>query len=625
MQRYPENIDVTLDNFKECGWHKAIQEARREDYSSMWQSLSDAARQAIEEDRLAEGKVLWLLADACSMMLRPASLNEPFSPNIVMDGKRSTLPEDFEESDVRFFAEITSEIDDPKLCARIADIVWLLGRPKEVEYALMAIDNYCQIPIDSESWVKDGRECWDRAVQLCFMLRATAGNRLIDIETAMVESMKSSSMDDGFLPLWVSDLLAKHKLGIVEQVVISEKLEELAMRFDENGIIHRSKDYFDAAADWYKKCGNQEKSAEMVVRNAEGWVKEAESRLQSDTPSHMVAASFYESAIQKLRTIPRALRAPLGIDDRITNLSKDMSSSGELSLNEMGAHSSDPIDISELIENAIKAVQGKTTLDALLSLANVYSGAKAESLRKLSEEMIRKYPLQSMISATHMSVDGRVVAKRAGADPSGDLSEDAIRAEMIKYYVMEIGIVVQGDIWPALDIVRKEHRLKEEDFYSIVRQSPVVPPDRQWLMAKALYSGYDNDFTVALHLLVPQIEHVVRYHLKQHDVKTTNLDLNGIENENGLSALMENIEVNDIFGKDMAFEIKALFCDPFGPNLRNELAHGLISYDESQSRHSIYAWWLGLRLVLNTFWNARQKEKLKHMANNGEKPNEAEK
>ena len=68
----------------------------------------------------------------------------------------------------------------------------------------------------------------------------------------------------------------------------------------------------------------------------------------------------------------------------------------------------------------------------------------------------------------------------------------------------------------------------------------------------------------------------MRWHLKAAGIKTTNLDSDGIENENGLSTLMDLPEVTQIFGEDISFELKALFCDPFGPNLRNELAHGLL-------------------------------------------------
>jgi len=142
MERYPENTNITLDDFKNCGWLEALGEARREDYSSMWQTFSSAARKASEDQRLSEGKVLWLLADACSMMLKPASLNEPFAPFMVMDGKRSALPEDFQPDDVTFFKEIISEIEDPKLCARISDIIWLLAQPRNPKHALSAIDEW---------------------------------------------------------------------------------------------------------------------------------------------------------------------------------------------------------------------------------------------------------------------------------------------------------------------------------------------------------------------------------------------------------------------------------------------------------------------------------------------------
>lgn len=322
----------------------------------------------------------------------------------------------------------------------------------------------------------------------------------------------------------------------------------------------------------------------------------------------MVVASFYfyESAIHKYRTIPKALRDQHNVEERIVELRGLMNEAGENSLNEMGKITSGSIDISELIENSVKAVKGKELSEALLQFANVYRGARADKIRSFSEEMIRNHPLRSLFAATHMSSDGRVIAKKPAADLGGENQESVIWPEMVKHYAMELSLVVQGDIWPALEVIRQEHRLKEADFYSVVKRSPVVPPDRIRLMAKAIFQGFDGDFISALHLLIPQIENLVRYHLKQHGEKTTNIDINGIENENGLSTLIDNSKVEDIFGKDLSFELKAIFCDPFGPNLRNELAHGLIGYEESQNIYSIYAWWLTFRLIFNTFWNANR-------------------
>lgn len=99
----------------------------------------------------------------------------------------------------------------------------------------------------------------------------------------------------------------------------------------------------------------------------------------------------------------------------------------------------------------------------------------------------------------------------------------------------------------------------------------------------------------------------MRVHLKEAGAKTTNLDKDGVQNENGMSTLMDLPEAEQVFGKDLAFEFKSLFCDAFGPNLRNELAHGLLGEDGCHSPYAIYAWWLALRLTFNTWWNAARR------------------
>ena len=613
MERYPEGIEISIDDFRNCGWSVAVNSLNRESYSSIWQALSSAARQAIEDEKLAEGKVLWLLSDACSMMLKPSSLNEPFKPFMIMDSKRSALPEDFQSDEIILFSQIVEEITNTRLCARISDLVWLLLKPRDPKYALLAIDQYRLLPIGTDHWVCDSRECWERAIQLCLMLRADAVDRLHEIEVKLLEAINGSTNKDGYLALWISDMLSKHGLGHKEQVTVAEKLEQLAIEFENSGDLHRARGFFDAAGESFRKFGDEERFTEMTVKIAEGWVKEAIARQSSESPSNMVAARFYENAIQKYRSIPRTQRANYDVDNRIASLRTELNTAGEKSLDEMGIISSPSIDISELVENARNAVKGKSAIDALSALANIYQGIRVKKVRELSENMIREHPLQSLFAATHMSHDGRVIAKRPSADLGGDGDNEAtVWPEMVKHYTMELGIVVQGNIWPALEIMRQEHRLRESDFYSVTRQSPIVPQGRERLMAKALFAGYDNDFVTALHIFVPQLEHLVRFHLKQHGVKTTNLDINGIENENGLSTLAELPEVEQIFGEDLAFEIRALFCNSFGPNIRNELAHGLMGYDESQSTYSIYAWWLGLRIVFNTFWNVRNKELVNH-------------
>jgi hypothetical protein len=610
MQRYPSDVQASLNDFRQANWKAAISSCAGEGYPSMWRPLSNAAKAAIEDGKLPEGKVLWLLADACSMMLNPGSVNNPFKPFITTADGRSAIPEDFQPSGITLFAQIAEEIDDVWLKARLADLVWLLQSPRSHKYALLAIDAYRAIPLDAKTWVRGGRECWERAISLTLMLNTGAGNRLEELETAIITAFRATKNEDGFLAVWLADLLAANGLAKAKALGIASRLESLGRSVDFAANLELTRRCFGSSAKWFQGAGDETKRAEMTVAEAETWVKEAEVRLASEKPSHMVAASFYEKAIQTYRNIPRDKRAIHGVDERVAELHVRMKDSGEKSLGEMSVISSPSIDITALVQNARDAVKGKTVLEALAAFANIFGGARVARIRQACEIQLREHPLLALIPAVHRSSDGRVVAKQPGmtfGDTNSEEYQTTVWDAMVRSYSLELSLVAQGSIWPALEVIVSEHRLLETDFVSIASRSPIVPMGRAGLFGKALFAGYDKDLVTALHLLIPQIEHMVRWHLKAAGVKTTNLDQNGIENENGLSALMDLPETTRIFGEDRAFELKALFSDPLGPNLRNELAHGLLGEEECKSVYALYAWWLGLRLVFNTFWNEMRK------------------
>src|ERR1700719_2339120 len=98
MERYPENTLTTIEDFRRCSWRTAIEAPKNYgSYYSLWQSFSELARQAVVNGDNAAGKVLWLLADACSLRLSPDSRNEPFRPQFSMAAGRTAVPYDFDD------------------------------------------------------------------------------------------------------------------------------------------------------------------------------------------------------------------------------------------------------------------------------------------------------------------------------------------------------------------------------------------------------------------------------------------------------------------------------------------------------------------------------------------------
>ena len=264
------------------------------------------------------------------------------------------------------------------------------------------------------------------------------------------------------------------------------------------------------------------------------------------------------------------------------------------------------IDLTDSLNKVKELVSGKSAEDALLAFTNLYH-FKAKELRDAAIEGLKKSPFRAVASTTMITHDGRVGARTHGfsGQTSSETDEQTIEAETVS---LHYGIHVQFASHPilyALEILASEHQLQEKDFILIARYSPIVPPGREILFGKALYQGYNRDFATAVHLVAPQVENIVRVRLQQKGLRTGHTDENGITTENGLSSLVEHPEFKEVFGEDLAFEIKALFCSPYGANLRNNIAHGLLNDRECYTADAVYAWWLGLKLALNTLWSAR--------------------
>ena len=64
---------------------------------------------------------------------------------------------------------------------------------------------------------------------------------------------------------------------------------------------------------------------------------------------------------------------------------------------------------------------------------------------------------------------------------------------------------------------------------------------------------------------------------KEHSTQTISDD--GVQTEDSLNSLVQTAATVEVFGADRAFEPQALFCDPMGLNLRDDVAHGSLDDD----------------------------------------------
>ena len=313
--------------------------------------------------------------------------------------------------------------------------------------------------------------------------------------------------------------------------------------------------------DFINRVINKEAEAHhLYVKIAETWVSEAEQRTSGDNPSNMVAGHFLECAIQTFRKIPKKERAAYKVDERIEYLHKKMNLANKLALDEMRRVETPGFDISQSVDSRRNHVTGRNFPEVLLAFANIHPGANVDKIRESAKKNMQHSILRHLCTSTHLTQDGRVAAKSPGVsfDNADSLeAQQTVWQEMVRNYERHIGLVVCASILPALELINAEHRLSERTLLSLCRSSHVIPPNRETLWAKGLFLGCERDFVVSTHLLIPQVEHFVRMILKQGGLKTTTLDSKGIETENGLSALLDNPDIEKVMDKNLIFEFKA--------------------------------------------------------------------
>lgn len=304
---------------------------------------------------------------------------------------------------------------------------------------------------------------------------------------------------------------------------------------------------------------------------------------------------FYKLALQRYREIPHSYRKNLQ-ENYQDLIQEKITQSGLLIKDILQLVSIPGIDISEQQKQIINHVKDKqTAFESLLYFSGVPSCCFA-SVREITEKIIDNSFFLQLGGEISISPDGRKVSSIPPLNYGN--REEVIFQKSIKEFHMHMHLDVVGCILPALNQIQKEHLFPKEFLIQLCKLSAIVPEKREILVANALYQGFEGDFGSAIHLLAPQVENMIRQLLKRKGLVTTHTDQKGIENEMGLSSLVSMNGAREILGDDLWFELQAVFTDSLSTNFRNEVGHGLLDDETSNSLYSVYAWWMVLRLVI---------------------------
>jgi hypothetical protein len=560
-------------------------------YRDAFRDKADELEEASQPETASAARALQVVS---LLHIRLDHPRQPFKEIKSQSGVRFPDSDDLGEPLLAILAALVHEAIDPEFKARLADVCWSTQEKRHFPLVAIAIASYIASAGHLSQPLPDEKDIdrlirWDaaalrlrRALQLAKMTK----HRLLDTVKATFDNALAKYIEE--IPLLeIGSLLSAYQSELDgDTASLIQIAGHCATRAENEKQWNHLRHLLRLKANWQRKAGLTEDAVKTEEHRAETYLSDGEAN-----PTFRGKAHFAGRALTAYRQVsPKSPRAPV-----IKRLMDEYQRRG---MDEMETISY-PVGLGVDPHLVAQHVANKSFAEALMALAKVAPAMNEALIRKTVVERC-KNPFLALASQDLIDWDGRVIAKRGSLlsdDPKA--AEEAIRAEMFRKAVDTQKAIVAGLIEPARLQLLSEHNPKQSDLYRLLVDSPFIPPGREYFFVRGLNEGLNGDFLVAAHLLIPQFEHGLRFHLEHRGVDITTFD-QGIQEVLDLNKLFGFRRANllELLGPDQVFELEGLLVRRYGSNLRNSFAHALFWPDQFFDTSVIYLWWVTLRLCL---------------------------
>ena len=562
-------------------------------YFHLGDELFDICKTLEGEGKIELSHNVALLAHLLGMGFRPDEVNNPFKSFATWeDGSRTIATDDFTENHLLVFRKILERTNSPAIKARVADVLWIMTKPAKRIDAELAIQSYIALSVLLRN--ADVKEILyasyylKRAIQIWLQLGGDEKVRL-SIQKEVEACMKLDQPEPpNFTRFFFYELIPNilDSSDTQRWIELGEKLlaETIAQKEFE-----KARSYLTAMRLILRAAKDEAGAIKMVERKTDMFVYEAR-EMKTAKAGPMILQHLYNKAIEACRNTKG--KAPLSRELHKELLEVQKEIPGTLSK----IHES--VDLQPAIEQMVNLIREKDFKDAMKVIALKSLPQKKDVLFKEAEDMMASFPLQSLFTTTIIDEKGKVVARRPGmsTSPEEKLAATRSRASQNLLIVFEIKGIAIGC---AQREVNNRVDYDELFFDSILYPNPFVPVSRVHQFKRGLVCGLRGDWISSICILVPLLENSLRTVMQIAGHNMTSIDAESIQKEKDLNAFIYSEELASVVGADMQFQLQVLLCDKAGLNLRNQVAHGLMTDGVAYSGAPAFVWALSLLLCIS--------------------------
>ncbi len=224
----------------------------------------------------------------------------------------------------------------------------------------------------------------------------------------------------------------------------------------------------------------------------------------------------------------------------------------------------DEIDkfINNLIEGDLKT--------ALQKVAIYYIPEKDKAINQL-KDLSQKTPISFLFTRKIIDEEGREIAQ------VGPLQED-----IDGHIVHQISQNMQFESYFLRETISRlieKFNLSAKVIIDYLYESPIFDERRKEFFEIGIDAYLNNQFMIFLHILIPQIEAIIRNLVEMIGLPVLKPSRAGGFNYRTLDDLLRDKHITKVFREDLSLYLRILFTDPRGWNLRNHVCHGISSIE----------------------------------------------
>ena len=519
------------------------------------------------------------------------------------DGRKTFSVEDITEEDFSMLEALDFNRVPLVLRVLISDILW--SQRKVYFAAKVAAETYWDL---FKLWFTEDDNVGTinmvrRAV--CISIQIKHESLFSDI-CAWVNDFISQKavMIDGFFSLRLMELFAEQKRYDVS--AFPDILDQMISSDNDN--VSKVEQAYELKAFCYNKLKKSEEVKKTNIALADYYVRFAEQTVQRDMLGAMRAGNFFLKAIVLYRNSGEKQKAE-NTHRRLVEVQKDIP--------KMMVPITTDLDIKGVLDNIHVNMEGLTFEESIIRLIQMFVFEKKDIIKQRVIESYRNYPLSHLFGENIVNEQGQTTLTLQPLDirnPEGDIA--LLELHMHQNALERQRIVGDILIKNVLLYIRNKYNFDNSMLDFLIKDNPIIPVGREHIFQSAIGMFIRGEYYEAVHILAPQVENLFRNIAKEVGSLTVTLENDGSSMEKVLSSIFDLPELLDCYDNDIIFTFKGLLNEKAGANIRNEVAHGIISEAACGSGVCLYFGAAVIKILsftsISCYEILKNSEKLKH-------------